>query len=133
MYFNILFNMNKIFDEIFNLNPKITTSISFILGLLLTSDLDTAEQNMLANFLYLTAQTILTNAASQHLIEAKINGERANINSKEVKSYYNPIIYDMDKIKKILNEVYPNKSEEIQIIEKAIKNLEDKINELKKD
>ena len=49
-----------------------------------TASVDTAEQNMLANFLYLTAQTILTNAASQHLIETKIHGERMNLNSKEV-------------------------------------------------
>ena len=125
--------MNELFDRIFNLNPKITTSLSFILGLLLVSDLDTAEQNMLANFLYLTAQTILTNAASQHLIEAKIHGERMNLNSKEVKSIYNPIIYDMNKIKKIVKELYPNNSEEIELLSKMVDDLQNRINEIKKD
>ena len=125
--------MNNLFDEIFNLNPKLTTSISFILGLLLVSDLDTAEQNMLGNFIYLIGQTILTNAASQHLIEAKIHGERMNLNSKEVKSFYNPIKYDMKKIKQIVKQLYPNSQEEIELLEKMIKDLENKINELKKD
>lgn len=125
--------MNNLFDEIFNLNPKLTTSISFILGLLLVSDLDTAEQNMLGNFIYLIGQTILTNAASQHLIEAKIHGERMNLNSKEVKSFYNPIKYDMKKIKQIVKQLYPNSHEEIELLEKMIKDLENKINELKKD
>lgn len=125
--------MNNLFDEIFNLNPKLTTSISFILGLLLVSDLDTAEQNMLGNFIYLIGQTILTNAASQHLIEAKIHGERMNLNSKEVKSFYNPIKYDMKKIKEIVKKIYPNSHEEIELLEKMIKDLENKINELKKD
>ena len=125
--------MDKVFDEIFNINPKLTTSISFILGLLLVCDLDTAEQNMLGNFIYLIGQTILTNAASQHLIEARIHGQRMNLNSKEVKSIYNPVRYNMDTIKRIVKELYPNKGEDIELLEKAIKELENKINELKKD
>lgn len=125
--------MNELFDYIYNINSKVTTSISFILGLLLISDLDTAEQNMLANFLYLTAQTILTNAASQHLIETKIHGERMNLNSKEVKSIYNPIIYDMNKIKHIVKELYPNSGKEIELLSKIVSDLQNKINEIKKD
>ena len=124
--------MDKLFDEIFNINPKLSTSISFILGLLLIDDLDTAEQNYLANFLYLTAQTILTNAASQHLIECKIHGERMNINSREIKSYYNPIKYDMNKIKELVNKLYPNNNKEIELLENAIKDLERKIEQIKK-
>ncbi len=125
--------MNKVFDEIFNINPKVSTSIAFILGMILVSDLDTSEQNMLGNFIYLVGQTILTNAASQHLIEAHIDGQRANINSKEVKCAYNPLKYDMKKIRKILKQYYPNSSEEIMILQKAIKELNNKINQLKKD
>ena len=125
--------MNNLFDEIFTINPKISTSISFILGLILVSDLDTAEQNMLGNFIYLIGQTILTNAASQLLIEAKIHGERMNLNSKKVKSIYNPVKYDMKTIKRIVKELYPNNSEEIEILEKAIQELDKRIKEIKKD
>ena len=56
-----------------------------------------------------------------------------NLNSKEVKSFYNPIKYDMKKIKQIVKQLYPNSHEEIELLEKMIKDLENKINELKKD
>ncbi len=125
--------MNNVFDQIFTINPKISTSISFILGLILVSDLDTSEQNMLGNFIYLIGQTILTHAASQHLIEAKMHGNRANINSKEIKRAYNPVKYDLNTIKRIIKQYYPNNSEEIELLEKAIKELQMKINEIKKD
>ena len=125
--------MKELFDELTNTNSKVSTSISFIIGLLLTADLDTAEQNMLGNFIFLIGQTILTNAASQHLIETKIHGKRMNLNSKEVKSLYNPVIYDINKVKQIVNNLYPNSSKEIELIEKTLKDLQSKINTLKKD
>ena len=39
----------------------------------------------------------------------------------------------MDTSKRIVNELYPNKGEDIELLEKAIKDLENKIKELKKD
>ena len=125
--------MKELFDELTNTNSKISSSIAFIIGLLLTADLDTAEQNMLGNLIYLIGQTILTNAASQHLIETKIHGKRMNLNSREVKSLYNPVIYDINKIKKIVKELYPNSSEEVELLSKAINDLQRKIDMLKKD
>ena len=125
--------MKELFDELTNINSKVSTSLSFIIGLLLTSDLDTAEQNMLGNFIFLIGQTIQTNAASQHLIETKIHGKRMNLNSKEIKSIYNPVVYNIDHVKKIVKELYPNNSEDIKIIEKVLKDLQNKINYIKKD
>ena len=125
--------MKELFDELTNTNSKISSSIAFIIGLLLTADLDTAEQNMLGNLIYLIGQTILTNAASQHLIETKIHGKRMNLNSREVKSLYNPVIYDINKVKKIVKELYPNSSEEVELLSKAINDLQRKIDMLKKD
>lgn len=125
--------MNKSFNELFNINPRYSTSISFILGLLLIDSLDTSEQNMLGNWIILLGQTILTNAASQNLIESRIQGEKININSKKIKSIYDPIIYDINKIKQIINNVYPNNTADINALSNAIKELNDKINQLKKD
>lgn len=125
--------MNKSFNELFNINPRYSTSISFILGLLLIDSLDTSEQNMLGNWIILLGQTILTNAASQNLIESRIQGEKININSKKIKSIYDPIIYDINKIKQIINNVYPNNTADINVLSNAIKELNDKINQLKKD
>ena len=125
--------MRKSFNDIFNVNPKYSSSIAYILGLLLIDDLSVVEQNTLGNWLMLVAQTIITNAASQNIIEAKIKGGRININSKEVKSIYNPPYYDLNKAKDIVDKVFPNHSFEIDTLINAINELNDKVNELKKE
>lgn len=123
--------MNKSFNNLFNINPRYSTSFSFILGLILIDSLNTSEQNMLGNWIILLGQTILTNAASQNLIESKIQGTKVNINSKEIKSIYDPVIYDINKIKKIINEVYPNHSGDINALSDAIKEINKKLNQIK--
>ena len=92
--------MRESYDDIFNTNPRYSTTIGFILGLVLVDSLTAPEQNMLGNWIILIGQTILTNAASQNIIESRISGGIININSKEVKCIYNPIIYDINKIRK---------------------------------
>ncbi len=124
--------MNKIVEDIFNINPKYSTSISFILGLVLVNDLTAVEQNMLGNWIILLGQTILTNASSQNLIEAKIKGGRININSKKVKSIYNPIIYDMNKIHEIIDKVYPEHEIDLNMITSSLDELKKEIDKLKK-
>ena len=124
--------MKDSFDDLFNIKPTYSTSIAFILGLLLVSDLNTPEQNMLGNWIILLGQTILTNASAQNIIESRIQGNRYNINSKEVKSVYNPVYYDIRKVKEIINKFYPN-SNELNSIKKYLEELSKKIDEIKKD
>ena len=124
--------MNKSFHDLFNTNPRYSTSISFILGLLLVDSLTAPEQNMLGNWIILMGQTILTNAASQNIIESRISGNIFNINSKEVKCIYNPPVYDIKKIKEIIKQVYPNSSNDVDKLNDIKKNLQKKIEELKK-
>ena len=124
--------MNKSFHDLFNTNPRYSTSISFILGLLLIDSLTAPEQNMLGNWIILMGQTILTNAASQNIIESRISGNIFNINSKEVKCIYNPPVYDIKKIKEIIKQVYPNSSNDVDKLNHMIKDLQKKIEELKK-
>lgn len=125
--------MRESFNEIFNLNPKYSTTIAFILGMMLIDSLTAYEQNTLGNWIILIGQTILTNASSQNIIEGRINGNTININSKEIKCIYNPLIYDIDKIKNIINDIYPNSNDEINILYKMINNLQKTINELKNE
>lgn len=125
--------MNNSFSNLFNVNPTYSTTISFILGLILVDNLNTAEQNMLGNWIILLGQTILTNASSQNVIESRLQGVRYNINSKEVKSIYNPICYDIKKIREIIKQVYPNSDNDIKILSKSIDELKNKIDNLKKD
>ena len=125
--------MNNTFDDLFNFNPKYSTSTAFILGLILIDNLNSAEQNMLGNWIMLLAQTILTHAASQNIIESRIQGPRININSKEVKSIYNPIYYDINKIREIIYKFYPNGNDQLNSILKSIDEIKNKIEQIKKD
>lgn len=125
--------MKHSFDDIFNTNPRYSTTVGFILGLVLVDNLTAPEQNMLGNWIILIGQTILTNAASQNIIESRISGGIININSKEVKCIYNPIVYDMNKIRKIIKDVYPSSNRDIDVLKKAIDELNKKLDELKKD
>jgi hypothetical protein len=124
--------MKQSYDDIFNTNPRYSATVGFILGLVLVDSLTAPEQNMLGNWIILIGQTILTNAASQNIIESRINGGIININSKEVKCLYNPVIYDIEKIRKIIREVYPSSNSDIDVLKKAINELNKKLDELKK-
>lgn len=125
--------MKKSYDDIFNTNPRYSTTIGFILGLVLVDSLTAPEQNMLGNWIILIGQTILTNAASQNIIESRITGGIININSKEVKCMYNPVIYDIEKIRKIIKDVYPSSNSDIDTLKSAIDELSKKLDELKKE
>ena len=125
--------MKECFEELFNINPRYSTSVSFILGLILVDSLNTAEQNMIGNWLILLGQTILTNASAQNVIESRIQVTRYNINSKEVKSIYNPIVYDINKIKNIIKQVYPNSINDINVLYKSIEQIKQKLDQIKKD
>ena len=125
--------MKESYDDIFNTNPRYSTTIGFILGLVLVDSLTAPEQNMLGNWIILIGQTILTNAARQNIIESRINGGIININSKEVKCLYNPVIYDIEKIRKIIRDVYPSSNSDIDVLKKAIDEINKKLDELKKE
>ena len=125
--------MKKSFNDIFNVNPKYSTTIAYIIGLLLIDELSAVEQNTLGNWLMLIAQTIVTHAASQNTIEARIKGGRINLNSNKVKSIYNPAYYNLEKAKDIIDKAFPNHSFEIDTLINAINELNDKVNELKKE
>ncbi|MGM9877784.1 MAG: hypothetical protein ACI33S_03950 [Bacilli bacterium] len=130
---NIYLNMNNSFNDLFNLNPRLSTSVAFILGLILVDNLNTSEQNLVGNWIISVGQTILTNATCQNLIESRVQGTKVNINSKEIKCAYNPVMYDINKIKKIINEFYPKNNAEIDTLYKIINELKDKIEQIKKD
>lgn len=121
--------MNK--QDLFNINPKYSTTAAFILGLILTDNLSAPEQNMLGNWILLIGQTVLTNAGSQNLIETRIQSNNININSKEIKSIYNPIIYDINKIKEIINKLYPNNKKDLENLSKYLEAIKNKIDKIK--
>ena len=125
--------MKDNFNKLFNTNPRYSTIFAFILGLVLIDDLDTSEQNMLGEWIMLIAQTIVTNANCQYLIESRIKGRQMNINSKEVKSIYFPFIYDIDKIKSIISTLYPDYNIDTKILSNYLNDIKNKIDKIKID
>ena len=125
--------MRKSINNLFNINPKFSTTAAFVIGLILIDDLTAIEQNAVGEWLILLGQTLITNSGLQMVIENKISNNNININSKELKSIYNPTIYDINKTKDLLNKLYPTYKNEFASLLKIIKKLEKEINNIKKE
>jgi len=121
------------FKDLFNINPKYSTTSAFILGLILLDDLTAAEQNALGEWLIMIGQTLVTNSDFQIVIENRIKNNKLNINSKEMKSIYNPTIYNINKSKDIVKKLYPEFKNDVDSLEKMIKELSKKIENIKKE
>ena len=123
--------MNKTNFDLFNTNPRLSTTLAFIVGLILIDDLTADEQDMLGSWLMLIAQVLVTNANSQTLIENRLLNNQININSKEIKSIYDPFIYNIDKIKDIVKKIYQEQSIELNKLSNYLNHLIEKINQIK--
>lgn len=111
-------------EDLFNLNPKVSTAICVLIGYLLIDDFTANEQNVIGNWLMLISQLIITNSASQGLIERRVHGTIMNINSKDAKNLYNPLEYNIEYLRKILSEIYP---EEMKRVFASLRNEIDKM------
>jgi len=125
--------MKDNYKDLFNINPKYSTTSAFILGLVLIDSLTTLEQNAVGEWFILVGQTLVTNSGFQAVIESRIRGNRLNINSKEIKSLYNPFIYDIKKVKKLIKKLYPSFQSDIDSVEKILSDLQSKIKDIKKE
>ena len=118
-------------QSLFTLNPKISTALFTIIGFILIEDLSTLEQNVVGNWLMLTAQVVITNASSQQLIESYANGAGLNINSSEIKNNYNPLFYDIDNLKNLIRSMQPNDMQNIfKDLHNRLNKIEQIINEI---
>ena len=123
--------MVKKMNDLFTLNPKISGAVCILIAYLLIDDLTANEQNVLGNWLMLISQFIITSSASQGLIERRVQGPIMNINSKQVKELYDPIKYNIETLRKVLKEVYPEQMEKVfENLKQEIASMEDKYNNL---
>ena len=119
------------FDNIFDINPKVSTAFFGLIGYIFLNDFSSQEQNVLGNWLMLTAQVLITNAASQDLIQSKIINHTANVNSKINKQCYNPMFFDIDYIKSVLKTTDPNHiGNMVEILKEKVEKIEEIINNL---
>lgn len=123
--------MVKYMDDIFTLNPKVSSAVCILIGYLLIDELTANEQNVVGNWLMLISQLLITNAASQGLIERRVQGPIMNINSSEVKSSYDPIKYNIETLRNVLNEIYPDQMKTVfENLKQGLGSMEDKYNNL---
>lgn len=119
-------------QDIFTANPIVSTIVSAIIGLALIGDLTAQEQNALGNWFMLLAQVLVTNSTSQNIIQSRAQGPVLNINSKKVKSIYNPLFYDIKTLKEILKNINPDSYKEcINLFSKSFNKISDELNKLK--
>lgn len=69
-----------------NIDPHLFSMLAVAVGFAAVGDYNTNEQNSIGNWLILVGQYILTHAAQQQLIEARIENNNININSKKHKN-----------------------------------------------
>ena len=114
-----------------NIPPKLFTLSAVALGYLLIDDLTANEQNVVGNWLMLISQILITNAAAQALIERRVHGPIMNTNSKEVKNSYDPIKYNIESLRNVLKEIYPDQMKNVfNNLKQGIGSIEDKYNNL---
>lgn len=106
-----------------NYDPNLFSMVAAIAGAIVVGDFDDYELNSIGNWIILFGQYLLTFASQQQLIEQRIEGHNININSRKAKMWGSP--YSNDKSN--LNQQY-----EIDYLLKAIKIIEEKLNEINK-
>lgn len=118
-------------DDLKNVSPLLFTASATLAGFLLIDDMTANEQNAISGWFLLLGQILQTNAAQQILIENRATAGEININSKIDKSIYNPLFYDIDKLREVVANTTPNHTEyTLHLLRKTVKNLEKEIKEL---
>ncbi len=107
-----------------NIDPQVFSFIAVLIGSACVGDYSANEQNSIGNWLILVGQFILTNAAQQQMIEARLENSNININSREHKmggSYYANN-----------GKSNQNQRDEVEFLLEAVKNIEKELQNLKK-
>ena len=73
-----------------NIDSKLATLSSVLIGLALINDFSADEQKAIGNWFISIGQTLFTNASWQAMIESRIRGNTLNINSRKYKETGNP-------------------------------------------
>lgn len=107
-----------------SIHPTTYNFLAIAIGLVLVGDLNANEQNSLGNWFLLLGQYLATNAAQQQLIEARIENNNININSKKSKSGNGPFTTDSNKS----NQSQRN---EVEFLLDAIDKIYEELNNIK--
>lgn len=110
-----------------NMDPHVFSLIAVGIAYVLVGDLNVNEQNSLGNWFELLGQYMLTHAAQQQLMEARIENNNININSKNYKQTGNPFTDNLN------GKSNQTQRSEVDFLMDAVKKIQDELENMKKD
>ena len=110
-----------------NMNPHLYAFIAVTVGFACVGDYNANEQNSIGNWLILVGQYILTHAAQQQLIDARLENNNLNINSMKHKNGTGGPFTDNEA-----NKSNQTQRDEVDFLLDAINKIEQELNNLKR-
>lgn len=110
-----------------NVDPHVFSLIAVGIAYALVGDLNVNEQNSLGNWFELLGQYMLTHAAQQQLMKARIENSNININSKHYKQTGNPFTDNLN------GKSNQTQRSEVDFLMDAVKKIQDELENMKKD
>lgn len=114
--------MNKSFPP--NTSPDLFTITGAVVGAIIVGDFTAEELNSIGNWIILVGQYLLTYAAQTQLIEARIDNNNINVNSKQFKSGGSPYMGN--------GKSNQNQRQEVDFLLDAVNRLQKELNSMKK-
>ena len=109
-----------------NTNPHLFAMLAVTVGFASVGDYNANEQNSIGNWLILVGQYILTHAAQQQLIEARLENNNLNTNSKKHKNGTGGPFTDNE-----MGKSNQTQRDEVEFLLDAVKKIEQELNNLK--
>ena len=107
-------------------NPHLYAMLAVTVGFACVGDYNANEQNSIGNWLILVGQYILTHAAEQQLIEARLENNNLNINSQKHKNGTGGPFTDNEQGKSNQNQ-----RDEVDFLLDAVETIKRELNNLK--
>lgn len=111
-----------------SMDPHLFSLIAVAVGYASVGDYNANEQNSIGNWLILVGQYILTHAAQQQLIEARLENNNLNINSKKHKNNTGGPFTDNEQ-----GRSNQTQREEVDFLLDAVENIKKELENIKKD
>ena len=109
-----------------NTDPHLFAMLAVTVGFASVGDYNANEQNSIGNWLILVGQYILTHAAQQQLIEARLENNNLNTNSKKHKNGTGGPFTDNE-----LGKSNQTQRDEVEFLLDAVAKIEKELNNLK--
>ncbi len=109
-----------------NTDPHLFAMLAVTVGFASVGDYNANEQNSIGNWLILVGQYILTHAAQQQLIEARLENNNLNTNSKKHKNGTGGPFTDNE-----IGKSNQTQRDEVEFLLDAVAKIEKELNNLK--